>query len=170
MQRYLFNILILGLLLFLIIGCGARHQAIIPPSDLPDQPGAGIDATVVRYERPLVWKWNWLRWTGTHPKRWDLVVFRQKPEDTDLMALRVIALPGESITFNAQGILINDKPLEAPEPLENVIYPPGSFQVPENQYFLVSDDPKDTKDSRSFGAVDRKNIISRVVAIKASSE
>jgi len=160
----------LGLLAPVLIGCSARKHVIIPPSDIPDQAGTSIDATVIRYERPLVWNWNWLRWTGTYPKRWDLVVFRLKPDTTDLTALRVVALPGEAVTFQGQDILINNKPIEVPQVLGEIRYPPGSYQVPEDQYFLLSDNPMDTKDSRVFGAVDRQKIISRIVEIKAPAK
>jgi len=160
----------LGLLAPVLIGCSARKHIIIPPSDIPDQAGTSLDATVIRYERPLVWNWNWLRWTGTYPKRWDLVVFRLDPESTNLTALRVVALPGESITFRDHDILINNKPLEVPQVLSEIRYPPGSYRVPEGQYFLLSDNPKNSNDSRAFGSVDRKNIVARIVEIKASSK
>lgn len=170
MRRYISVIVMSGLLAPVLLGCGARKHVIIPPSALPDQAGTNMDATVIRYEKPLVWKWKWLRWTGTHPKRWDLVMFRLKPESTDLAALRVVALPGESITFQGQDILINNKPLEVPQVLSQIRYSPGSYRVPEDQYLLLSDNPKDSNDSRAFGSVDRKNIVARVVEIKASSK
>lgn len=170
MRRNISVIVMLGLLALMLIGCSARKQVIIPPSALSEQAGTSMQATVVRYEKPLSWTWQRLHWTGTHPKRWDLVVFRLKPQSTDLAALRVVALPGESITIKAQEILINNKPLAVPQPLSQIRYSPGSYRVPEDHYFLLSDNPADSHDSRSFGSVDRKNVVARIVEIKASSK
>ena len=146
-------------------GCSSRKQVIVPPSSLEMQEGEAVGATFIRYEQPLLPKYSWLRWTGTYPKRWDVVVFRAKEPGAGFGALRVVGLPGETVTFWDGGMRINDRPMEMPDVLIGVRYEPGRYVVPPDAYFLLGDTPDSTDDSRRIGAFSRASIIGRIVEI-----
>ncbi len=146
-------------------GCSSRKQVVVPPSSLTMQAGKPVGATVIRYEPPVLPKYSWLRWTGTYPKRWDVVVFRAEESGPDLRALRVVGLPGETVTFREGGIQVDDRPIEIPVVLKGVRYEPGRYVVPSDAYFLLADSPVNTEDNRRIGAVPHEAIIGRIVEI-----
>lgn len=150
-------------------GCASRKQAIVPPSSLAMQAGKPVGATMIRYEPPLLPKYSWLRWTGTYPKRWDLVVFRTREPGADLRALRVVGLPGEKVTFREGGMQVDDRPVEIPDVLKGVRYEAGNYTVPMDAYFLLADTRDDSNDSRRFGAIPRESILGRIVEISGST-
>lgn len=149
-------------------GCSSRHT-IIPPEDFALAAGDNVEVRTIRYQDPMIWpKWKWWRnLTSTRPKRWDVVVFRPDPEKTEMRALRVVGLPGEALRFENGRVLVNDQPIAIPEPLKSIRYAPGSFSVPQEQYFLLSDDSQQTNDSRLFGSVHREAIRSRIDSVES---
>jgi len=110
-----------------------------------------------------------LNYFAKNPKRGDIIIFHQnmKGEDTYFMQ-RVIALPEETIGWKNGEILINDKTLDEP-------YLTGKFTnediktnevtkvvLKRNQFFVMGDNRSINIDSRSFGPVQRKNIVGKV--------
>ncbi len=63
-------------------------------------------------------------------------------------------------------VLANDQPVAVPEQLKNLRYESASVSVPEEHYYLLSDDPDQTNDSRKIGSVHRKAIRSRIDSVK----
>ena len=114
------------------------------------------------------WAW-WQRLTSTKPKRWDLVVFRPDPQTTDLRALRVVGLPGEALRIENGRVLANDQPVAVPEKLKNLRYDSANVSVPLEHYFLLSDDPGQTNDSRKIGSVHRRAIRSRIFRVESGN-
>ena len=157
-----------GMLLIVTGMSGCSHQTIIPPEDLALAAGGQAQARTIGYQDPLRWpKWNWWqKLTSTNPKRWDVVVFRPDPEKSELRALRVVGLPGEALRFEDGRVLANGQPVAVPAALKDIRYAPGSFSVPPESYFLLSDDPRQTNDSRQIGAVQRSAIRSRIDSTK----
>jgi len=108
----------------------------------------------------------------TAPKRWDVVKFKR----TNQVSLsRIVALPGETVTFATGGVAVNGVPLIPPPFLSNVVYVSvdyfgsgaGStitspYVVPTNAYFLLGDCSTNSYDSRIWGAVDRAKILGKV--------
>lgn len=169
MNRYLGLAAIIVVVAVATWGCASRKQAIVPPSSLAMQVGKQVGATMIRYEPPLLPKYTWLRWTGTYPERWDLVVFRTRESGADLRALRVVGLPGETVTLHDGGLQIDNRPVEIPDVLKGVRYETGNYTVPKDAYFLLDDKQDDTDDSRRFGPVPRESIIGRIVEIAGST-
>ena len=59
---------------------------------------------------------------SANPDRWDLVVFRSpKKEDTNWV-FRVVGLPGETISFDDHGLLVDGETIDLPSRIGNVIY------------------------------------------------
>lgn len=78
---------------------------------------------------------------------------------------RVIALEEDEVRIEENaGILVNEvleaRKIPFPVPPGTLSYP---YQVSEESFFLVNDYREDAKDSRSFGAVAKKDVVGVVV-------
>ncbi|GEK91594.1 signal peptidase I [Alkalibacterium kapii] len=105
--------------------------------------------------------------------RFDVIVFPAPEENGKQFIKRVIGLPGDEITFQDQTLFINGETIEEDyidlsnvsdadlqslnsdfslDSLEDV------EQVPEDSYFVLGDNRVNSKDSRSFGFIDKDNV------------
>ena len=101
------------------------------------------------------------------PERWDLVVFRSPQDETKTWVFRVVGLPGETISFDDEGLLINGKSADLPDKLEVSKYSGSeksdvAFVVPGQSYFVLGDNPAKANDSRYWGAVSGDAILGKV--------
>ncbi|MGM0212605.1 signal peptidase I [Enterococcus sp. AZ109] len=110
----------------------------------------------------------------TKVQRFDVIVFRQ--DDGTTYIKRVIGLPGETIRYDQDQLYINEE--RVPENFltnnqdhdnENTPYT-TSFnlrdlidvdQLPQNEYFVLGDNRRISKDSRSFGTVNSREIMGK---------
>ena len=111
------------------------------------------------------------------PTRLEAVVFRLQPPASAGRAptaciLRVIGLPGETVSFSDGRVVIDGEPLEPPSypHLQNVTYHldvpdgevvPHPYTVPDGCYYLLGDNPDAATDSRMWGALPEAEILSR---------
>lgn len=100
------------------------------------------------------------------PYRGDVVVFRYPKDPSKFFIKRIIGLPGETISIDAEGIvsIINANAPEGfilDEPyvknIQKVSYP--STHLSENQYFAMGDNRSGSSDSRTWGTLPKKNIV-----------
>lgn len=123
------------------------------------------------------------------PTRGDVIVFKY-PLDTKLDFIkRVVALPGDFITYTNKRILINGHEIHEKfikntfsteiwledidsnkHQLYNDPYYPNcvsykKFFVPENYYFVMGDNRDHSNDSRYWGFVPEQNIVGRALAV-----
>ncbi|MDT2678972.1 signal peptidase I [Enterococcus gallinarum] len=99
-------------------------------------------------------------------KRFDVVVF-QMPDGSTYIK-RVIGLPGESIRYENDQLYVNDQPVDEnflvknrKNDHENVSYTNdfdlqsllGVEKLGKDSYFVIGDNRRASKDSRSFGAI-----------------
>ena len=110
------------------------------------------------------------------PKRWDVVVFEPPMITNQVLAMRVVALPGETVAFATGGITLNGKRLILPPHVPNVTYVAmdhpalqrgtggivSPYVVPTNSYFVLGDNSTIAYDSRFWGAVPRNSVLGRV--------
>lgn len=111
----------------------------------------------------------------TKIRRFDVIVFQQA--DGSIYIKRVIGLPGESVTYEKDQLYINGKPVEEPFLKKNQIADnssvpyttnftlaelTGSKKLSKGSYFVLGDNRRISKDSRSFGEVDSKTILGKV--------
>ena len=85
------------------------------------------------------------------PERFDIVVFHYPDDEKQLFIKRIIGLPGETVDIVDGKVYIDG----AEEPLDDSFIKDGitgnftgSFQVPENCYFMLGDNRTNSKDSR----------------------
>lgn len=118
-------------------------------------------------------------YSSRSPKRWDVVVVRPKTDDLKevFWVMRVVALPGEKISFSDGRILIGDVAMEPPAQIASIRFqelssrPTGSglvptlhpYTVPKDSYYVVGDNVLAAYDSRVWGALPRANILGKVL-------
>ena len=108
------------------------------------------------------------------PKRFDTVTF-PSPRSGNRIVKRIIGLPGDTIYYQNDQLLINGVPFEEPYLSDlKAELPDGTLltddfslksllathttKVPKNKYFVLGDNRQKADDSRYFGFVDKKTI------------
>ena len=103
------------------------------------------------------------------PERGDIVVFKYPKNPTDFFIKRIIALPNEKIEIqnniikiynseNPNGFIL-DESNYLPE--ENKMFDEVTFELNENEYFVLGDNRMSSLDSRRFGPITRSEIIGK---------
>ncbi len=88
--------------------------------------------------------------------RFDIVVVKLEEENEEIIK-RVIGLPGETIECENNQLYINTKKLDDPYNdgfVEDFLL----IKLEENEYFIMGDNRKVSKDSRSFGKINKKDL------------
>jgi signal peptidase I len=80
-----------------------------------------------------------------------------------LFVKRVVGLPGEEVEVVDGRVFINGKPLKEDYAVFEGKTLTGRVKVRlgRNQYFLMGDNRNDSRDSRSFGPVERRMLLGR---------
>lgn len=115
-----------------------------------------------------------------HPvRRGDVAIFANPNDRTVLYVKRVVALPGDRVQIEPQGLRVNGQPVAQPAgPLPPALpgtsvatsgpaiplTPPAStdFSVPAGQVFALGDHRAHSQDSRHFGTVPLADVVGRV--------
>lgn len=96
------------------------------------------------------------------PERWDMIVFRCPERPDELYCMRLVGLPGETITIRDGAVYADGKKLVLPEELEGLQYESEVFggyprlagsesnpaQLGEGEYFVLGDFSARSADSR----------------------
>ncbi|MFD1735796.1 signal peptidase I [Bacillus salitolerans] len=107
------------------------------------------------------------------PKRFDIVVFHA-PEEKDYIK-RIIGLPGDHVSYKNDVLYINGEPVEEPylQTAKNEIVDSpltydfeleeltGQNEVPDGHLFVMGDNRRFSKDSRSIGFVPMDKVIGK---------
>ena len=107
-------------------------------------------------------------------ERFDVIVF-QRPDGTTYIK-RVIGLPGETVSYREGQLYINDEKVSEDFLKENLAQDEerlpftndfefqelmGVKKLGKNSYFVLGDNRRLSKDSRSFGAISGDNILGK---------
>jgi signal peptidase I len=135
------------------------------------RPGAGCEA---RYsDRVLA---NRFIYHFRDPRRGEIIVFDTPPKAAQqcgaggTFVKRLIGLPGETLREDDRGNLyvdgkqLDERYLDSERKREDSGNP-GTWRVPQGEYFMMGDNRAQSCDSRRWGAVPRDNIIGKVFAI-----
>jgi len=113
---------------------------------------------------------NRLAYFNSEPQRFDIIVF-PAPDDPDILYVkRIIGMPGEKINIIEGNVFIDG----SNEPLDDSAFvrdpylwvqSVGPFVVPEGAYFVMGDNRKNSRDSRSWQEpfIARDDILGQVV-------
>ena len=111
-----------------------------------------------------------LAYINDEPQRYDIIIFKYPDDETQLFAMRIIALPGETIEVKNGIVYITDKngnkSTARTDFITNCI-PTGNFgpyTVPLGSYFVMGDNRNDSWDSRYWDnkTVKKGKIIGKV--------
>lgn len=108
------------------------------------------------------------------PARWDVVVLHPQEQPTGAYVaeiLRVIGLPGETVSISDGKIVVDGQPVTQPQHIQSVRFSAAAsdtnselhpYTVPEGHYYLLGDNPAEAKDSRTLGGIPEAEIRGRV--------
>jgi signal peptidase I len=116
-------------------------------------------------------------YSTTNPARWDVVIFRPPFSPDSQFVMRIVALPGETVSFLSGGVTVNGNAIVSPPSITNIAYVsldhpaiarggsqvPSPYVVPINCYFMLGDNSTNANDSRMWGALPRTNILGRAM-------
>jgi signal peptidase I len=97
--------------------------------------------------------------------RGDIVAFRYPRDESKSFVLRVVGLPGEEVEMKNGSVIVDGKPLDE----QYVIAANRSFdtrepvKIPDDEYFMLGDNRRNSSDSRSWGTVRRTQMWARVM-------
>lgn len=107
-----------------------------------------------------------------NPQRGDIVVFISPDDGTLHFIKRVIGLPGEEIEITQNTIYINSKRLNESylgrgeqTLIENNFLADFKSKIGQDEFFVLGDNRQNSKDSRSIGLIDKRDITGRAFLI-----
>ena len=134
-------------------------------------PSSSMEQTLQVDDRVLV---NRLAYKTHEPNRGDVIVFKRPPgvptnDNVKDLIKRVIGLPGDTIEFREDKVIVNGRILNEPY-LE-----PGTptrkkslgekIVVPEGKVLVLGDNRENSHDGRFFGPIDQNLIVGRAFVL-----
>lgn len=111
------------------------------------------------------------------PKPGEIIIFQRKGEYTNHVLpipftkvqfktktnfiKRVIAVGGDTVEINNHTLYVNHKPKDEPYIKELIMTDFAPYKVPKNSFFMMGDNRNNSLDSRFWGALPRKYIVSK---------
>ncbi|MBN1121093.1 MAG: signal peptidase I [Anaerolineae bacterium] len=128
----------------------------IPPYEAS---GSSMEPTVLDGQQVLASRAAY--WFGM-PRRGDIVVLRSPEDLSTVLVKRVIALPGEEVavrndTVYIDGVRLDEPYLEASGPS----FDDRTWTVPDDKVFVMGDNRLPSRDSRTWGPVNKETIIGK---------
>jgi len=107
------------------------------------------------------------------PQRGDIIVFVSPETPKKDFVKRLVALEGETVEIKDGNIFINGKKIDGPDSVKsNYYYNRGeygkegaSITVPQGFYFALGDNSSNSRDSRYWGFVPKKNLIGKAILL-----
>ena len=131
--------------------------------------GASMEPNFYEHEYLII---NEIVYRLSEPKRGDIIVFRYPKNPQEYFIKRVIGLPGETIELKEGAIYIKSKEerqgqiLREPyleEGVKTYSLKESVVSLDENEYYVLGDNRNLSKDSRTFGPVNKGFVVGRVM-------
>ena len=156
---YIGTVILICFLIIKFVGCRSRVD------------GSSMNPTLADGDNLWVDK---LSYTFGKPKRFDVIIFYPNGNESVTYVKRIIGLPGETVTMDADGkIYINDQllnenyALKEPFIVQNLGILSGGNEIVlgDDEYFVLGDNRNNSMDSRRSdpGNVKREYIVGKVV-------
>ena len=97
--------------------------------------------------------------------RGDIVVLRHPGGTGDVYIKRIVGLPNETIVMKEGELLLNGRPLQENYPTSPAVEKrigPQEWSAGYDEYFVMGDNRRQSRDSRIFGPVNNRLIMGRV--------
>ncbi|MBN1120963.1 MAG: signal peptidase I [Anaerolineae bacterium] len=154
----IFETIILAILIWLAVNFVSRRYVVEGPSMEPNL-HTGQFLIVSRLSYMEIGD----RFQLGEPQHGDIIVFDYPGNPTDDYVKRVIGVPGDTVSIDDRGIVyINGTPIDEP------YISPGQYsrrsntwQVPEDNYFVLGDNRNHSSDSRDWGMLERRYIVGK---------
>ena len=102
---------------------------------------------------------------GTNAKRFSIVIYRNRQAPGQLYAKRIVGLPGEHITIDEKGVMIDGRLLSLPSTIDvaGFAVKKCDLTIPADAVFLLGDNTTKSADSRYFGPIPKADILGYLV-------
>jgi signal peptidase I len=127
----------------------------IPPYEVG---GSSMEPTVVDGEQVIASRAAY--WFSS-PQRGDIIVLRSPEDLSTVLVKRVIGLPGEEVAVLNGTVYIDGVRLVEPYLESGVSFDDRVWTVPENTVFVMGDNRLPSRDSRTWGPVNKETIIGK---------
>lgn len=109
-----------------------------------------------------------LAYVAAQPQRGDIVIFKYPDDESTKYVKRVIGLPGETVSIKDGDVYIDGELLEEDytrEPHSTEAINRSEYTVPENSYFMLGDNRRNSRDARWWNNtyVTKDKIIAKVL-------
>ncbi len=123
--------------------------------------GPSMEPNFYTGQRVIVSRVNYML---ERPQRGEIIVF-ESPDQPGIdppLIKRVIGLPGETVEIRDTQVYINGRELDEPyinEACSQSRCADTTWELDSNQYFVMGDNRNRSRDSRSFGPIEREHVI-----------
>lgn len=152
-----------GWIVFIVVVVAASYLIVTFVGQRTEVSGSSMETTLSSGDQLIVDK---ISYRFRDPKRYDIVVFPYRYEESTYYIKRIIGLPGETVQIVDGMVYINGSPLNEHYGNE-VIEDPGSAAEPitlgDDEYFVLGDNRNNSQDSRAsnVGLIHRDELLGR---------
>ncbi len=131
--------------------------------------GASMEPNFYDHEYLII---NEISYRFDDPARGDIIVFKYPKNPQEYFIKRVIGLPNEKVQIKDGQVIVYNKEYPEGAIMEETYLEENTktysanddiIKLDDNEYFVLGDNRTSSKDSRSFGPVDRSFIVGKVM-------
>ena len=99
----------------------------------------------------------------SEPARWDIVLFEDPERERFWEAKRIVGLPGEYVQLIGGRLQIDDVEIHEPFIYDSQSRKDRTWALRDDEYVVLGDNRRHSRDSGTFGPVPRRNILGKVI-------
>lgn len=127
--------------------------------------GASMEPTFLGGEYLIV---DEISYRFKEPERGDVIILRYPRDESVFFIKRIIGLPGETVELVGNRVVIQQGEDKTPLVLKESYIEPerlqdeyGIYTLGEDEYFVMGDNRRESSDSRTWGVLERDNVVGR---------